>query len=92
MYLGNFMILDAADNNSKNNVPMVNSLSFYARINKSWLIEDISAMMKDDKYFDLDKKIPKEAFFKFRSKQLKKYFKSLLKRKLNQNTVTIDLE
>ena len=92
MYLGNFMILDAADNNSKNNVPMVNSLSFYTRINKSWLIEDISAMMKDDKYFDLDKKIPKEAFFKFRSKQLKKYFKALLKRKLDQNTVTIDLE
>lgn len=92
MYLGNFMILDAIDNNSKKNVPLCNALSYYSRIDKSWLIEDIVAMMKDKTYFDLDKNIPKEEFFKFRSKQLKKYFKALLGRQLEQNTVTIELE
>lgn len=92
MYLGNFMILDAADNNSKNNVPLHNAISYYSKIDKSWLVEDISAMMKVDKYFDLNKNIPKEEFFKFRSKQLKKYFKALLNRQLNQNTITVELE
>lgn len=92
MYLGNFMILDASENNRKNNVPMSQALSFYSGINKSWLIEDIAGMLDDDKYFDLDKKIPKEDFFKFRSKQLKKYFKALLNRTLEQTTVDVELD
>lgn len=91
MYLGNFMILDASDNNVKNNVPMCRALPYYSKIKKSWLIEDIEAMVKDDLYFDLDKSIPKEEFFKYRSKQLKKYFKALLSRQLNQDVIVVEI-
>ncbi len=92
MYLGNFMILDAADNNSKKNVPLSMALAYYAGIDKSWLIEDIHGMLKEEKYFDPAKNIPTEEFFKFRSKQLKKYFKALLKRQWLQRTVTVELD
>lgn len=91
MYLGNFMILDASDNNVKNNVPMCRALPYYSKIKKSWLIEDIEAMVKDDLYFDLDKSIPKEELFKYRSKQLKKYFKALLSRQLNQDVIVVEI-
>ena len=69
---------------------MIKALSYYEKYD-SWMVEDISSMMKDDKFFDLDKKIPKEEFFKYRSKQLKKYFKSLLNRQLAQDEITVEL-
>lgn len=90
-YLGNFMILDATENNIKNNVPMKDALCYYARIDKSWLVEDLKAMMSDSTYFDDQTNTPKEEFFKFRSKQLKKYFKALLNRRLDQTKITIDM-
>lgn len=91
-YLGNFMILDATENNIKNNVPMKDALPFYASIEKSWLIQDIKSMMQDPAYFDSETGIPKEAFFTFRSKQLKKYFKALLNRQLDQQQITVELD
>lgn len=91
-YLGNFMILDAIENNIKNNVPMKDALPFYASIEKSWLIQDIKSMMQDIAYFDSVTSIPKEAFFTFRSKQLKKYFKALLNRQLDQQQITVELD
>lgn len=81
-YLGNFMILDATDNNKKNNVPMCEAMAFYNGIKNAWLVEDISYMMKDSIYFDLAKNVPKEAFFKERSKRLKYYIKAFLNREL----------
>lgn len=89
-YLGNFMILDASDNNKKNNVPLYRAMSYYSRIEKSWLVEDIKAMMSDSKYFELESNIPKEEFFKERSKRLKHYFKALLDRKLKDTKVTVN--
>ena len=91
-YLGNFMILDAADNNIKNNVPLKNAMEYYERIEKSWLIQDIKMMMQDATYFELTTGVPKETFFTFRSKQLKKYFKALLNRQLDHQQITVELD
>lgn len=89
-YLGNFMILDAEENNQKSNVPLKDALRYYAGIDKSWLVEDLTSMMADDTYFDSSTSTPKEEFFKFRSKQLKKYFKALLNRRLDQKKISVD--
>ena len=90
-YIGNFMILDAVDNNQKNNVPLCKAMSYYSKINKSWLVEDIKGMILDNDYFDVTNKIPKESFFIERSKRLKKYFKAILNRQFNQNKIDIYL-
>lgn len=90
-YIGNFMILDAVDNNQKNNVPLCKAMTYYAKINKSWLIEDIKGMILDNDYFDVIAQVPKEAFFIERSKRLKKYFKAILRRQFNQNKVDVIL-
>ena len=89
-YLGNFMILDAADNNIKNNVPLIYAMQYYSKINNSWLVDDINKMIQDDVYFDKANKVPKEEFFKERSKRLKKYFSAFLNRQLSQTQITID--
>ena len=91
-YLGNFMILDALENNIKNNAPMKEALNYYSKIEKCWLVKDIEMMMKDELYFDMELNIPKEAFFVERTKQLKKYFKAILNRKFDQQTVTVELK
>lgn len=88
-YIGNFMILDAAENNSKNNMPLYKAIDYYSKLEVSWLIQDIKNMMKDEAYFDLDTKVPKEEFFKERSRRLKKYFKELLNRQLDEEEITI---
>lgn len=89
-YIGNFMILDATDNNQKNNVPLCNAMQYYSGIKTSWLIEDINGMIADPVFFDLQTKVPREEFFIERSKRLKKYFKAYLGRQLEEKTVTID--
>ena len=88
-YIGNFMILDAVDNNQKNNVPLKNAMEYYKRIEKSWLVDDIECMIKDEEYFDLERQIPKEEFFRERTKRLKCCFKAFLRKKLNDTQVTI---
>ena len=72
------MILDAVDNNQKNNVPLKSAMKYYASIEKSWLVDDVKCMIKDEKYFDLQNQIPREEFFIERTKRLKKYFKAFL--------------
>lgn len=62
-YLGNFMILDAADNNQKNNVPLSNALAYYKSIENSWLVYDIEKMIADSRYFEITTQVPKEDFF-----------------------------
>lgn len=88
-YFGNFMILDAKDNNEKNNVPLADAIGFYNKINKSWLVEDIVDMINDREYFDDTLKIPKEAFFVERTRRLKKYFEALLNRSFNQEQIKV---
>lgn len=89
-YLGNFMILDAVDNNCKNNFPLIAAIKkFYNKIEISWLIQDIKDMTNDPTYFDIKNKVPKEEFFKERSKRLKKYFQGFLNKDLSQENVTI---
>ena len=88
-YIGNFMILDAVDNNQKNNVPLKNAMEYYKRIEKSWLVDDIECMIKDEEYFDLERQIPKEEFFREITKRLKCCFKAFLRKKLNDTQVTI---
>ncbi len=88
-YIGNFMILDAVDNNQKNNVPLKSAMKYYASIEKSWLVDDVKCMIKDEKYFDLQNQIPREEFFIERTKRLKKYFKAFLGKGLNDTEVTI---
>ena len=90
-YLGNFMILDAADNNQKNNIPLRDALGFYSKIEKSWLVEDIKGMVTDSSFFDQEKKVPKEEFFAARTKQLKKYFKAFVNRRLDQTQIVVVL-
>lgn len=89
-YIGNFMILDAIDNNQKNNVPLCNAMQYYSRIKTSWLIEDINNMIADPLYFDGQTKVPREEFFIERSRRLKKYFKAYLGKQLDDKVVTID--
>lgn len=89
-YLGNFMILDATDNNNKNNVPLIYAMQYYSKINNSWLVDDINKMIQDDTYFDTTNKVPKEEFFKERSKRLKKYITAFLNRQLFQTQIIID--
>lgn len=91
-YIGNFMILDAGDNNHKNNKPLKDALKYYKGIETSWLVEDIECMIHDDEYFDIDKNIPKESFFIERTKRLKNYFKGILDRELGQEEVTIEFD
>lgn len=90
-YLGNFMILDAKENNSKKNIPLCQALDFYVLIDNSWLISDIKNMLSDENYFSQDTKVPKEAFFVERSKQLKKYFKALLNKELEQSIIEVEI-
>lgn len=89
-YLGNFMILDAADNNQKKNVPLHSAMQFYGKIDKCWLIKDINEMLKDSKYFDVTTNLPTDEFFNERTKRLHKYIKAFLNRQMNQNVITID--
>ena len=89
-YIGNFMILDAADNNYKNNEPLKSAMRHYDKIKDCWLVKDINDMISDQKYFDLEKNVPKEEFFRERSKRLKKYFIALLGRDFNQKDIVID--
>lgn len=88
-YLGNFMILDAVDNNQKNNVPLCDAVKYYKNIENSWLVQDINAMIGDREYFDLSKNVPKEKFFVERSKRLKKYFKFFLDKSIEDEYVTV---
>lgn len=90
-YLGNFMILDAKDNNQKNNVPLNQAIKFYDRISKSWMVDDIKEMIAEDKYFDKTNGIPYESFFNVRSKQLKEYFKAFLNNDLNTTSFKVNL-
>lgn len=89
-YIGNFMILDATDNNQKNNVPLCNAMQYYSGIKTSWLIEDINSMIADPLYFDVQTNVPREEFFIERSRRLKKYFKAYLGKQLDDKTITID--
>lgn len=84
------MILDSIDNNSKNNVPLVHAMKYYTKITGSWLVDDINRMIQDASFFDKSKNIPKEDFFKERSKRMKKYFKAFLNRQLSQTQITVD--
>lgn len=88
-YLGNFMILDAADNNQKNNVPLCKAMDYYKGIETSWLVNDIKLMIADTLYFDATNNTPKEEFFKERTKRLKKYFKAFLDKKLEDETFSV---
>lgn len=90
-YLGNFMILDADDNNAKNNAPLEVAISYYSKTNNSWLIDDIRKMLSDNKYFDSVNHLPKEDFFKTRSIQLKSYFKAFLNRSFDQTEIVVKL-
>lgn len=89
-YLGNFMILDADENNTKNNVPLCKAIAYYPSKEKSWLIADIVALLSNEKYVDQNTKVPKEEFFKKRTKQLKKYFKAYLNKDLEQNLIEFE--
>ena len=88
-YLGNFMILDAADNNQKNNVPLSNALAYYKSIENSWLVSDIEKMIGDSHYFEITSQVPKEEFFIERTKRLKKYIKAYLDKTMNADYVKI---
>ena len=87
-YIGNFMILDAADNNQKNNVPLKRAMKYYAGIETSWLVSDIKCMINDNEFFD-DNGVPKEEFFIERTRRLKKYFKAFLNKKLDDECVSV---
>lgn len=88
-YLGNFMILDATDNNQKNNVPLYMAMRYYDSIVDSWMIKDIKSMIDDPKYFEITNQIPKEDFFVERTKRLKKYFKAILDKGIFDSDVTV---
>lgn len=90
-YLGNFMILDAEENNSKNNVPLYKAIAYYPPKEKSWLIADIDALMSNEKYVDQRTKVPKEEFFIERTKQLKKYIKEFLNKPLEKSTIEFEI-
>ncbi len=90
-YIGNFMVLDAKENNHKNNVPLSMALGYYKKIEKSWLIEDIKGMISDNSYFDLSAGIPREEFFKERTRRLKEYFKAFLGRTFNQVEIHVNI-
>lgn len=89
--IGNFMILDSADNNSKNNVPLTYAVNkFYDKMKDSWLISDIQDMIKDENYFDSVHNIPKEEFFVERTKRLSMYFRKLLNTGLKATSIDIN--
>ena len=91
-YVGNFMILDFKDNNDKNNKPLAEAISYYDKMDPSWLVDDIKEMIKDKKYFDLNNKVPKDEFFIERSNQLNAYFKSFLNKDLKQKEIIVKLK
>lgn len=92
-YIGNFMIIDATDNNQKNNAPLAKAVSYYSKINKSWLVDDINRMVNDDDFFETidGNRVPKEKFFITRTIHLKKYFRALLNRKFSQTEFSVEL-
>lgn len=83
-YLGNFMILDEANNNIKNNVPLKDALDYYDRFKDFWLVKEIKDMIASDDYFDKEKQVPKETFFTERTKRLKEYFINLMNLDLSE--------
>lgn len=88
--IGNFMILDAADNNSKDNVPLIIAVNkYYQKMKDAWLIKDIKDMTLDPQFFDVDKKIPREDFFAERTKRLETYFKKILNIGLDTSNIEI---
>lgn len=88
--IGNFMILDAADNNSKDNIPLALAIDkFYQKMKDAWLITDIKDMIKDSQFFDASNNIPREMFFTERTKRLGVYFKKLLNTSLNAQTIEV---
>lgn len=85
------MILDAEENNIKNNVPLCQAINFYPPKEKSWLIADIFTLITDEKYVNQQTKVPKEEFFKERTKQLKRYFKVYLNKQLEQKVIEFEI-
>ena len=90
-YIGNFMILDASDNNQKNNIPLYQAIKYYSKIKESWLIKEIEEMICDSTYFDIEKNVPKEDFFIERTRRLKEVFKAFLNRSFNGTDVTVNM-
>lgn len=94
--IGNFMIMDRADNNDKNNLPLQDALRFYdAMAPGHWMINEVKDMLEEDKYANKVSiageiyHVPKDEFFKERKARLFKYFNALLHRELEETTVTI---
>ena len=91
--LGNMMILDFKENNKKNNFPLKNAFEkFYSSQKGHWLYEDIVHMMHDEKYFDIEKQVPKQEFFDRRKKILVACFKALLNSKFDEDEIYVSLK
>ena len=56
--LGNFMILDAIKNNSKNNQPIAKAIfsedGYYKDVSKSWMVQEIKCMLRHEVFADFD--------------------------------------
>ncbi|MFQ9514380.1 MAG: DUF262 domain-containing protein [Eubacterium sp.] len=93
--IGNFMILDSADNNNKKNQPLEYALKYYEEMCPNhWMIEEVRKMLKDSKFAKettgpVKYHVPTEDFFIERRARLKKYFLALLTRELSDKEMPI---
>ncbi len=94
--IGNFMIMDRADNNEKNNLPLQDALRFYeAMAPGHWMITEVKELLNDDSFAEKIQianevyRVPRDEFFIERRARLLKYFSALLQRDIDETTVVI---
>ena len=99
--LGNFMLLDANNNSSKNNNPLYMALDHYDGLTspEHWLISEIKELLNDEKYSKSvsvvgkkDFRVPIERFFTTRKERLRRYFLAVLTRKYGESEIQIPQE
>lgn len=93
--LGNFMILDNANNDIKDNMPLYNALSYYENMGNHWLINEIKELMADDQYsVQIDAtslRVPKKEFFIERKKRLQNYFFAILQMNVDDTEINLSV-
>ena len=92
--LGNFMILDADNNNNKNNKPLVDAMDYYEKMcPKHWLNKEtnnlLAANHNDVKIAGKSFMVPNEKFFNERAEKLRMYFEKILTKDLTATKIVL---
>lgn len=90
--LGNLMLLDAKNNNNKDNKPLYCSMKNYNNMCSHWIVDEIKDMLQNSRFSSIisgnDRK-PNEEFFIERTTRLIEYFYKLIEADFNATKIEL---